>query len=224
MLGRQNQADQEGAVESNDTSTPQWWQAERNPHAPEGGVLQQHHSAAHRLPGGGGFAQLVQHLVERAKEEKAKALGETYHPPPSAIMAREEHELTAPASDASGPSTLVEPSSPAAHPVLSECAVPRSRVLSLAHYQLGSAVTPGSPSSQGSPSLTPEDLAQRVQSNKGSVRLQALSKSLNAGALAKIEAAIHDDSLIDDFKPHMLHKQHEPFRALAPSTLLCRSG
>jgi len=50
-----------------------------------------------------------------------------------------------------------------------------------------------------------------VQS-KGSVRLQALSKSLNAGALAKIEAAIHDESLIDDFKPHMLHKAHEPFR------------
>lgn len=60
--------------------------------------------------------------------------------------------------------------------------------------------------------MSPEELAQRVQS-KGSVRLQALSKSLNAGALAKIEAAIQDESLIDDFKPHMLHKPHEPFRA-----------
>lgn len=43
----------------------------------------------------------------------------------------------------------------------------------------------------------------------GSVRLQALSQSLNAGALSKIEAAIVDEALIDDFKPHMLHKEHE---------------
>lgn len=48
--------------------------------------------------------------------------------------------------------------------------------------------------------------------SQGSLRLAALSKSLNAGALSKIEAAIDDESLIDDFKPHMLHKAHELFR------------
>lgn len=46
------------------------------------------------------------------------------------------------------------------------------------------------------------------------MRLQALSNSLNAGALSKIQAAIEDETLIDDFKPHMLHHQHEPCREL----------
>lgn len=68
---------------------------------------------------------------------------------------------------------------------------------------------PASPG--GTPNLSPEEFANRVQSG-GSVRLAALSKSLNAGALSKIEAAIQDESLIEDFKPHMLHKAHEPFR------------
>ncbi|BGP32210.1 hypothetical protein JCM10296v2_003990 [Rhodotorula toruloides] len=51
-------------------------------------------------------------------------------------------------------------------------------------------------------------------SNKGtasSARLAALSKALNAGALAKIDAAIDDETLIHDFKPHLLHKEHKPF-------------
>lgn len=47
---------------------------------------------------------------------------------------------------------------------------------------------------------------------KSSARLAALSKALNAGALAKVEATIDDESLIDDFKPHMIHKAHKPFR------------
>lgn len=50
-----------------------------------------------------------------------------------------------------------------------------------------------------------------------SARLQALSKALNAGALTKIEAAFDDETLIHDFKPHMLHKQHEAFRSFSPS-------
>lgn len=212
LLGRQNKASQEGCIDSTDTSTPAWWQAER----PPDGAQPQAHQAAHRPQGGGGFANLVQHLVERAREEKARAMGETYHPPPSVVLAnaaaaeagREEHELTAPPSEASGPSTLVEPASPtaAASPTLRPSL---SAFIEAAFADLfPSAVAPSSP---GSLSMTPEELAHRVQS-KGSVRLQALSKSLNAGALAKIEAAIHDESLIDDFKPHMLHKAHEPFR------------
>lgn len=45
-----------------------------------------------------------------------------------------------------------------------------------------------------------------------SARLAALSKALNAGAISKIDAAIDNEDLIRDFKPHMLHKAHEPFR------------
>ncbi|GAA5877151.1 hypothetical protein JCM3774_003316 [Rhodotorula dairenensis] len=44
-----------------------------------------------------------------------------------------------------------------------------------------------------------------------SARLAALSKALNAGAISKIDAAIDNEDLIRDFKPHMLHKAHEPF-------------
>lgn len=54
--------------------------------------------------------------------------------------------------------------------------------------------------------------ATPVQATVGSMRLQALSNSLNAGALSKIQAAIEDETLIDDFKPHMLHAKHEPCR------------
>ncbi|BGP55664.1 hypothetical protein JCM8202v2_003269 [Rhodotorula sphaerocarpa] len=43
-----------------------------------------------------------------------------------------------------------------------------------------------------------------------SARLAALSKALNAGAISKVEAAIDDEELIRDFKPHMLHKAHPP--------------
>ncbi|GAA6064331.1 hypothetical protein JCM10212_003576 [Sporobolomyces blumeae] len=53
-----------------------------------------------------------------------------------------------------------------------------------------------------------------LEASKGtasSTRLAALSKALNAGALTEIQAAIVDESLIDDFKPHMLHRAHKPF-------------
>ncbi|KAK4056738.1 hypothetical protein OIO90_002290 [Microbotryomycetes sp. JL221] len=55
------------------------------------------------------------------------------------------------------------------------------------------------------------DATTTASAIKQSERLQALSKSLNAGALTKIEAAIDDELLIEDFKPHKLHKEHEPF-------------
>ncbi|GAA5983494.1 hypothetical protein JCM10908_000308 [Rhodotorula pacifica] len=44
-----------------------------------------------------------------------------------------------------------------------------------------------------------------------SARLAALSKALNAGAISKIDAAIDNEELIRDFKPHLLHKAHTPF-------------
>lgn len=63
-----------------------------------------------------------------------------------------------------------------------------------------------------------------VSPSKGtasSARLAALSKALNAGALTEIQAAIEDESLISDFKPHMLHRKHKPCRTLylSPSAL-----
>lgn len=54
--------------------------------------------------------------------------------------------------------------------------------------------------------------ALRNTTSSGSVRLSALSKALNAGAKKKAEATIFDESLIDDFKPHMIHTVHKPFR------------
>lgn len=65
---------------------------------------------------------------------------------------------------------------------------------------------------------SPNSLASPISPSKGtasSARLAALSKALNAGALTEIEAAIEDESLIDDFKPHMLHRAHKPCRKLA---------
>ncbi|GAA6008146.1 hypothetical protein JCM11491_001901 [Sporobolomyces phaffii] len=59
---------------------------------------------------------------------------------------------------------------------------------------------PTSPTSPTSPS----------KGTASSARLAALSKALNAGALTEIQAAIEDESLIDDFKPHMLHRAHKP--------------
>lgn len=57
------------------------------------------------------------------------------------------------------------------------------------------------------------------ESRKKSERLAALSKALNAGAKLHADAAIDDDSLIDDFKPHFLHRAHEPFRTFVSSSV-----
>ncbi|GAA6034084.1 hypothetical protein JCM8097_000685 [Rhodosporidiobolus ruineniae] len=61
---------------------------------------------------------------------------------------------------------------------------------------------------------SPSSISSPNGNNKGttsSARLAALSKALNAGAITKVEAAFDDETLIHDFKPHMLHKAHEPF-------------
>ncbi|GAA5925237.1 uncharacterized protein JCM15063_004964 [Sporobolomyces koalae] len=49
-----------------------------------------------------------------------------------------------------------------------------------------------------------------TKGTSSSARLAALSKALNAGALTEIQAAIEDENLISDFKPHMLHRSHKP--------------
>ncbi|GAA5870874.1 hypothetical protein JCM1840_002715 [Sporobolomyces johnsonii] len=76
----------------------------------------------------------------------------------------------------------------------------------------GAAVTKEAPAI--TPTTSQEGPGSPSSPSKGtssSARLAALSKALNAGALAKIDAAIDDETLIHDFKPHMLHKGHQPF-------------
>ncbi|BGP16314.1 hypothetical protein JCM10213_006470 [Rhodosporidiobolus nylandii] len=76
--------------------------------------------------------------------------------------------------------------------------------------------TTASPSDAASPSTAANGNGNGNGSHlsKGtasSARLRALSKALNAGAITKIDAAFDDETLIHDFKPHMLHKAHKPF-------------
>ncbi|GAA6049780.1 hypothetical protein JCM3770_002157 [Rhodotorula araucariae] len=61
------------------------------------------------------------------------------------------------------------------------------------------------------PADTPVSPATPNNGTGSSARLRALSKALNAGAINQIDAAIQDEKLIHDFKPHMLHKAHEAF-------------
>ncbi|GAA5921825.1 hypothetical protein JCM3775_001843 [Rhodotorula graminis] len=68
------------------------------------------------------------------------------------------------------------------------------------------------------PKITPDGASDLPTSPSGtpkngtasSARLRALSKALNAGAINQIDAAIVDEKLIHDFKPHMLHRAHAP--------------
>ncbi|GAA6013836.1 hypothetical protein JCM10207_008208 [Rhodosporidiobolus poonsookiae] len=97
---------------------------------------------------------------------------------------------TGAALPAKAPNTTASPSSPSAQP--------------------GPATAPA-PFSPGSPTSPTTNGSHFSNGTASSARLAALSKALNAGALTKIEAAFDDESLIADFKPHMLHKSHEPF-------------
>lgn len=75
LLTAQNEKAQQEAhavsTGETDTATPTWWQALLDPERQD----PSQHRAAHR-PQEGGFAALVQQLVERAREEKQKAFGE----------------------------------------------------------------------------------------------------------------------------------------------------
>lgn len=68
LLTSQRQAEQQGNVNNQQSSVPQWWQYER-----WDGVDRQ---AAHRPQNQSGFATMVQNFIERAKEEANKALGD----------------------------------------------------------------------------------------------------------------------------------------------------
>ncbi|KAM0753164.1 hypothetical protein T439DRAFT_311834 [Meredithblackwellia eburnea MCA 4105] len=70
---------------------------------------------------------------------------------------------------------------------------------------------PGTPSTAVSTKVGHDRQRTDSTASVRSARLIALSKALNAGALSKVEATIDDDHLIDDFKPHMIHKAHKPF-------------
>lgn len=61
-----------------------------------------------------------------------------------------------------------------------------------------------------SPAAAPGFSKIEPTASKNSIRLKALSTKLNAGALAQIDAAIVDEALIDDYKPHMIHRAHAP--------------
>ncbi|BGP40302.1 hypothetical protein JCM10449v2_004261 [Rhodotorula kratochvilovae] len=76
------------------------------------------------------------------------------------------------------------------------------------------ATLPHSTPSEVSPDTPADASLSPGSANNGtasSARLRALSKALNAGAINQIDAAIQDEKLIHDFKPHMLHKAHEAF-------------
>lgn len=58
--------------------------------------------------------------------------------------------------------------------------------------------------------LTTRNAAE--SSTRHLTKLETLSESLNAGAKAKADAASPlDESILDDFKPHLLHQPHRPF-------------
>ncbi|SCV72211.1 BQ2448_4905 [Microbotryum intermedium] len=226
---------------------PQWWQPDK-PHELES------RTAAHQPLGG--FANLVNTLIERAREETAKARGEVYVPPanrppmPSvseegtADEATKESKLgdsmvetsTSGTSDAKTTITtpdghvLVTPASPVDEGTRGAAGAVEMQNMA-APAQSPSLAPPGSPALAPPPSPGLSVGGDGTDSPRGSFynngndsstpgtpipgaaksRLRALSKSLNAGAIKKIEAAFDDESLIDDFKPHMLHKAHEPF-------------
>ncbi|WWC94525.1 hypothetical protein V866_001371 [Kwoniella sp. B9012] len=52
----------------------------------------------------------------------------------------------------------------------------------------------------------------------GSKRMFALSKKFNAGALSDAWATVEDSDELDEFKPHVVHKPHDPF----PIAMTCR--
>ncbi|SCZ88120.1 BZ3500_MvSof-1268-A1-R1_Chr2-1g04202 [Microbotryum saponariae] len=231
------------------TAPPQWWQTDR-PHEFES------RTAAHQPLGG--FAHLVNTLIERAREEAAKARGEVYVPaanrPPvpsvseegSGDEAAKESKLgdSMAGTSTSGTSNATNTiATPDGHTLVTSAApvdsAKQGGAARVAEMQSVEAVPPRSPglTLPGSPGLAPPSSpglsvqGDGTESPQGSLynngndsstpgtpipgsvksRLRALSKSLNAGAIKKIEAAFDDESLIDDFKPHMLHKAHAPF-------------
>ncbi|KAK4705417.1 hypothetical protein P7C70_g782, partial [Phenoliferia sp. Uapishka_3] len=182
----------------------------------------------------GGFASLVSGLVQKMREEKARAAGETIASPSNPT---EPTTTTRAASDVTAVGTVEDVAIPAvvlaredpvaaaestgnnnSHPTSLPSPVGASHLKQLSASSLAA---PASPTSFETPSLTAPSFQGGARllnnpSNGSTSRLAALSKALNAGALSKVEATIDDERLIDDFKPHMIHKTHKPFRASIP--------
>ncbi|GJN90674.1 hypothetical protein Rhopal_003686-T1 [Rhodotorula paludigena] len=110
-----------------------------------------------------------------------------------AVQTHDLHPASSARSDPQPPG-LVDPSAPEPTGLATERDIPPG---------VGGDAKEPPPSSPASPGGT--------KGTSSSARLAALSKALNAGALAKVDAAIDDEKLIHDFKPHMLHRRHEPF-------------
>ncbi|TFK48298.1 hypothetical protein OE88DRAFT_1684974, partial [Heliocybe sulcata] len=94
------------------------------------------------------------------------------------------------------------------------------------HVQLEENASPGRPplptgqssglSSIGSHTSTsravPPVESQSLESKEAlEKRKRALSQALNAGTIRATDANIDDDTLLEDFRPHVIHKAHDPF-------------
>ncbi|KAM0791421.1 hypothetical protein ACM66B_005880 [Microbotryomycetes sp. NB124-2] len=229
LLARQREAEESGHVNNKETSRPQWWQYEN-----WDWDWDMEDSAAHRPRNPDGFAAMVQQFIERTKEEAAKALGDK-EPGRKSLenQRRHSHKATA-TSAAAGPSsskragTSTAPSPTNVSP--NSAAAPSLQLNGHADEHLASRDSDHSTVIEPMPNLdsvqqeppklvekpsessqAPSSATSTTAATKTSERLQALSKSLNAGALTKIEAAISDELLIEDFKPHVFHKEHKPF-------------
>ncbi|GAA5856728.1 hypothetical protein JCM8547_008811 [Rhodosporidiobolus lusitaniae] len=112
------------------------------------------------------------------------------------------HDLSLAQSDPAPPG--LKPDADAPPPTAS--ALPQSPPNTTASPTIPAAATGGD-----SPSGSGFSQNGNGKGTASSARLAALSKALNAGAITKRDAAFEDESLIHDFKPHLLHKKHEAF-------------
>ncbi|CEQ39639.1 SPOSA6832_01187, partial [Sporobolomyces salmonicolor] len=222
LLSRQDEKAKKGE-QMESLSPPEWWRRDSTPAPP--GAHPHHRGWSLNLGGGGSggaaagggggedgehggkFANLVMQLVEKAREEKARvALGMTGMSVRSGLnLGTRENTETAGASDGPGPSPLgaSEPMQAASYEGEGRTSMADSGV------EMGSKRSEKAHLLEKAFQEEPAEIPSKGTAS--SARLAALSKALNAGALAKIEAAIDDETLIHDFKPHMLHKGHEPF-------------
>ncbi|KAK4054425.1 hypothetical protein OIV83_000919 [Microbotryomycetes sp. JL201] len=216
LLARQREAEQSGQVDNKQTSRPQWWQYENWDW--DWDIEDQ---AAHRPRNPDGFASMVQQFIERTKEEAAKALGDKDGGRKSLDQRRHSYKATA-----AGPSSPPSPTAASSASTKTPTPLANGNVakdLETKHSTVTGTPLPNSngdsvhqtrPTARDEPSESSRSTsttASATTAAKTSERLQALSKSLNAGALTKIEAAIDDELLIEDFVPHKFHKEHEPF-------------
>ncbi|GAA5820248.1 hypothetical protein JCM11251_005543 [Rhodosporidiobolus azoricus] len=278
LLNKQDEMAKKGE-EQQSLAPPDWW---RRDSTTPGLHLFPHAHAAPQTPGlmggpadgegeGGKFATLVQQLVDKAREEKARlamgmsTLGErglsgvfspgdgtqvqtrpstsdarpTVLPPPTGEPRLSEADSGiamgsrvdgAAMNTANGAVAGSEEKQASDKEVLRvDTAVPTGAPLSMAKSDPSppglsdpEAPTPDGAALPQSPprgiSESPTEMESPTVGGSGfskgtatSARLAALSKALNAGAITKIDAAFDDETLIHDFKPHMLHKKHAPF-------------